>query len=69
MDQEEHVALIHILRDFMSASAKLSACLEQNHPLDLLQYHDVASTVMGLRAKLLIWEGKNLPRTSEDEGA
>ena len=40
MDQGEQVTLMQILRDFMGASATLSAYLEQDHPLDLLQYHD-----------------------------
>ena len=61
MDREEQLALTQMILDFMKASSRLEAYLQQGSPLDQLEYNSVVTTITGLQTMLEVWQRKNLP--------
>ena len=61
MDREDQLALTQMILDFMKASSKLEAYLQQGNPLDTLEYNNVVTTITGLQTMLEVWQRKNLP--------
>ena len=61
MDREDQLNLTHMIIEFMKASSKLEAYLQQGNPLDTLEYNNVVTTITGLQTMLEVWQRKNLP--------
>jgi hypothetical protein len=61
MDREEQLALTQLIINFMKASSRLEAYLQQGNPLDMLEYNNVVTTITRLQTMLEVWHRKNLP--------
>ncbi len=69
MDREEQLALTQMILDFMKASSKVEAYLQQGNPLDTLEYNNVMTTIRGLQTMLEVWQRKNLPASVTTSGS